>query len=278
MIRHPAVRKTHIRSHYELATLFYRLIWGVHIHHGLWFADESVHQAQQQLIDHLITTAGIPRGSRVLDVGCGMGGSAVHLAAHHDCQVTGITLSSMQRRWAQTRARLHQVHTRTRFLRQDAEALELPKQTFDWLWSIECTEHLFDKRAFLEKAAHWLRPGGGTALCIWLAGDEPQSPAEIRQVEEVCEAFLCPSLGTVQDYSQWLSEAGLTVERVDDLTSGVMRTWAICEQRMRRIGAAYLARLFGPNMLQFVENFATLYKAYESGAMKYCSIVAKKPQ
>jgi tocopherol O-methyltransferase len=35
MISCPTVRKSSIRSHYELSTLFYWLLWGRHIHHGL---------------------------------------------------------------------------------------------------------------------------------------------------------------------------------------------------------------------------------------------------
>jgi tocopherol O-methyltransferase len=49
MIVCPSVRKQDIRSHYNLTTLFYRLLWGRHIHHGLWSGDESASVAQQQL-------------------------------------------------------------------------------------------------------------------------------------------------------------------------------------------------------------------------------------
>ena len=34
----PPTEKGAIRSHYDLATPFYRLVWGPHIHHGLWSA------------------------------------------------------------------------------------------------------------------------------------------------------------------------------------------------------------------------------------------------
>ena len=34
--------KASIRSHYDLGTLFYRLLWGPHIHHGLWSAEDAV--------------------------------------------------------------------------------------------------------------------------------------------------------------------------------------------------------------------------------------------
>ena len=42
MISCPTVSKHEIRSHYDLATVFYRLLWGRHIHHGLWNAQAGL--------------------------------------------------------------------------------------------------------------------------------------------------------------------------------------------------------------------------------------------
>src|SRR5438874_1647429 len=97
MITCELVTKDEIRAHYDWATPFYRLLWGIHIHHGLWEADETPRQAQLQLIERLAGAATIAPGERVLDVGCGMGGSALHLARQLQCQVVGLTLSPVQR-------------------------------------------------------------------------------------------------------------------------------------------------------------------------------------
>ena len=278
MISYDGITKSRIRFHYELSTLFYRLLWGVHIHHGLWNENESPRQAQRQLIEHLLNESGIPRGASVVDVGCGMGGSSIHMARHHDCHVTGITLSGMQCRWAGTTAALKGVGGRTKFLRQDAETVDFADESFDYLWSVECTEHLFDKASFFKRASRWLRPGGGVALCIWLAGDEPHSQEDVEQVKGVCDAFLCPSLGTTEDYSTWLRNAGLEVGSICDLTPRIMQTWEICQRRIQRTGLPAFARLCGRDAVKFIDNFELILNAYRSGAMKYASIVAKKPQ
>ncbi|MDA1052627.1 MAG: class I SAM-dependent methyltransferase [Planctomycetota bacterium] len=277
MISFDGISKSRIRFHYDLSTFFYRLLWGVHIHHGLWNENESPRRAQQQLIEHLLNESGIPRGASVIDVGCGMGGSSIHMARDHDCHVTGITLSGMQRRWAGTTAALKGVGRRTRFLRQDAETADFADGSFDYLWSVECTEHLFDKAAFFRRASRWLRPGGGVALCIWLAGDEPHSESDIEQVKGVCDAFLCPSLGTAADYATWLRDAGLEVGNICDLTPRITRTWEICRQRVERTGLTRLAGLAGRDSANFTNNFDLILNAYRSGAMKFASIVAKKP-
>jgi tocopherol O-methyltransferase len=82
-------------------SFLYRLFWGEHLHHGYWDNNESVPRAQIQLMERWAERAGIPRGARVLDVGCGLGGSALWLAEQYDCEVTGITISPVQARMAQ---------------------------------------------------------------------------------------------------------------------------------------------------------------------------------
>jgi tocopherol O-methyltransferase len=271
----PAVTKKAIRLHYDLATPFYRLLWGRHIHHGLWNADESLRTAQRRLIERLIAEAGIERAKDVLDVGCGMGGASIYLARHLDCQVTGLTLSPVQRTWATVAAWQARVGRRLRFLCQDAETVDFPPGSFDVLWSVECTEHLFDKAEFFRRAAAWLRPDGRVAVCAWLAREHPHDAEAVRQVKMVCDAFLCPSLGTATEYTDWFQTAGLAKVRFTDLTSQVLRTWEICGRRVRRSGTHLLARVAGRSMASFVDHFDTILEAYRSGAMQYGCFVAR---
>ena len=46
----------------------------------------------------------------------------------------------------------------------DAETVTFPDEAFDVVWSVECTEHLFDKPAFFARAARWLASGGRMAI------------------------------------------------------------------------------------------------------------------
>ena len=278
MLSCPTVRQADIRHHYDLTTPFYRLLWGVHIHHGLWEGDESSAVAQQNLTDTLIREVGIQSGDRVLDVGCGMGGSSIHLARVLGCDVTGITISPLQRLWAACRSRWAGVSRRTRFLCDDAERIEFPNESFDVVWCIECSEHLFDKPRFFQRAASWLRPGGRVALCAWLAGDEPHSATAAQDVHDVCEGFFCPSLGTSRDYTSWMEQAGLTVERQHDWTSRVDRTWEICRERVQKTRMRWLARIIDRQSVLFLDRFDTILRAYRTGAMKYGCFVARKPQ
>ncbi len=277
MLECPSVKKKVIRGHYDLTTFFYRLLWGKHIHHGLWTGAESCRLAQVQLTETLGDLAAIQGGDDLLDVGCGMGGSSIHLAKTRNCKSTGVTISRFQRRWAANSAFFSGVGSRTKFLHQDAEEVSFPDESFDVVWSIECTEHLFDKPAFFQKAAGWLRPGGRMAICAWLAGDPLETEEQRRQVFDVCEGFFCPSLGTADDYQRWMQDAGLTITGWHDWTGRVARTWEICERRVRRTGVRWLAKLIDRDTVMFLDRFRTIREAYESGAMQYGGFIAQKP-
>lgn len=274
MIECRSVTKKSIQNHYDLATPFYRLLWGRHIHHGLWEDEASPADAQRCLIDRLAGAADLKPGEEVLDVGCGMGGSTIELALRYGCRGTGVTLSPVQRSWARLSARWLGAGRRVRFLCRDAERMIFPPASFDVVWNIECSEHFFDKPAFFARAGNWLRPGGRMALCAWLAVEGADREQVIRAVGD---GFLCPSFGTAAEYRSWLRKAGLRERTYADLTPRVARTWEICQRRVRTIGAGFLARLGGRRMRGFVEHFATLGRAYRTGAMQYGLFIAEKP-
>jgi tocopherol O-methyltransferase len=282
MIDCPEISKSSIRSHYNLATPFYRLLWGEHIHHGLWEGDESTELAQEQLVQAMIARAAVQPGDAVLDVGCGMGGSSIYLARNADCTVTGVTISRVQRVWAAVTAWHRRVGSRARFRCADAEKVEFAPESFDVVWSIECTEHLFDKPRFFRRAAEWLRPGGRIAICAWLAGSDLSVPDREGQVRRVCEGMLCPSLGTGEDYCRWMEDAGLVRCSYDDWTDRVARTWEICLQRIEHARVRKLTKLVlrprpKQEMVNFLDKFQTILDAYRTKAMQYGCIVFEKP-
>jgi tocopherol O-methyltransferase len=277
MIECDNIQKRVIQNHYDVSTLFYRLLWGPHIHHGYWEKNESSHKAQVQLTRRLATMARIPKNSSLYDIGCGMGGSSQWLAKELACQVTGITLSPVQQQWAQWSAWIHRVKPKPTFRCYDAESIELDAASVETVWSIECTEHFFDKPAFFQRAARWLKPGGRFALCAWLVGEAPLSDQQSLQALRVCKGMFCPSLGSQSDYIKWFTDAGLHVRDTGIWTKQVEATWEICRRRVERTGVKYLARMLGANHVLFLDHFDTILAAYRSGAMEYGFFIAEKP-
>ena len=257
-----------IRDHYDRLSAAYSALWGEHIHHGYWEDEEPPAAAQVKLVARLAERAGIPRAARVLDVGCGLGGSALWLARQLGCSVTGITLSPVQVRLATQRARAEQLAGRVRFLAMDANQLDLGTESFEVVWVIECSEHLEDKARFIDACARVLKPGGKLALCAWLAADSA-SPEQARLVAEVCRGMLCPSLASREDYEGWMRAAGFADVAAEDITRQAARTWDYCSAIVERPAVRALRWLMDERTRAFVQAFAAIRRAYVEGAMAY---------
>ncbi|MEQ8369331.1 MAG: class I SAM-dependent methyltransferase, partial [Alphaproteobacteria bacterium] len=83
----------------------YRRIWGANMHMGLFdHADEpldaAMERSNERLADGLLLTA----DHRVLEVGCGFGGAALHLAERYGCHVVATDLSDDNLRTTRERA------------------------------------------------------------------------------------------------------------------------------------------------------------------------------
>ena len=77
-------------------------LWGEHIHLGFYPPGEACidfRKAKVQFVHELVKWSGLdklPKGSRIVDVGCGIGGSSRILAKYYGFNVTGITISPAQ--------------------------------------------------------------------------------------------------------------------------------------------------------------------------------------
>ena len=266
----------HIRKHYDRLSFLYRLFWGEHLHHGYWENNESVPRAQIQLMERLAERAGVPRGARVLDIGCGVGGSALWLADQFDCEVTGITISPVQARMAAAKAKARGLTGRVQFEVHDANQWQPEPSSVDLIWIMESSEHFRDKAGFFERCARALKPGGVLAVCAWLRRDGPLREDEQSLVNTIAEAMLSASLGSLSDYQRWMRDAGLTVTAAEDITRHVEPTWSHCSRIGDNPAVRFFLRFTDRPTQRFVRSFPLMKQAYAQGAMAFGLFVAKK--
>jgi tocopherol O-methyltransferase len=266
----------HIRKHYDRLSFLYRFLWGEHLHHGYWDNDQSAAEAQVRLMEVLAERAGVVRGSHVLDIGCGVGGSAFWLAKQFDCKVTGLTISPVQARMAARTAKTLGLSDRVQFQVADANQWRPVPESVDMIWIMESSEHFQDKEAFFKRCASALKPGGVLAVCAWLRRDGPMREDEQELVAAIAKAMLSASLGNLTDYQGWMRESGLAVVTAEDITRRIEPTWTHCSRIGERLAVRCFVRFADPSTRRFVKSFPLMTKAYAQGTMAFGLFAAKK--
>ena len=98
--------------------------------------------------------------SRVLEIGCGIGGPARYLAHTYGCRVDGIDLTPELIETGLVLTERCSLADRVTLQLGDALDLPFPDETFDVIWCQNVTMNIADKAGFLASAYRVLKPGG----------------------------------------------------------------------------------------------------------------------
>jgi MPBQ/MSBQ methyltransferase len=121
---------------------------------------DEFHVRGREATVELARRAALKPGSQVLDVGCGLGGSARYLAAEHQCQVTGIDLTQEYVDAANALAGMVGLSDRVACRQASALAMPFADGTFDVVWTEHVQMNIADKPAFYREIGRVIRPGG----------------------------------------------------------------------------------------------------------------------
>ena len=302
-----------VARHYDELDAFYRDVWGEHVHHGLWLrGDESRELAVRQLGELVAREAAIGQGTRVIDIGCGYGATARLLATEFGAVVTGITISAAQHAIADghfsssfsssspssrgnvsgqkgLREKVEdeekdedRAGRNPRFLLGDWLENDLSDASFDAAVAIESSEHMADKPRFFAQAHRVLRPGGRLVVCTWLSAEHPTANQERWLIEPICREGRMPHLGSESDYWRLATGAGFEIERVQEVTRQIARTWPIIARTFllklarKPAYARFLLERRSRNRV-FALTIARLWIAFRTGAMRYGIFTLRKP-
>ena len=100
------------------------------------------------------------RNSKLLDIGCGIGGPCRMLADEYGCEVTGIDISKEFIRTATRLSELVGLSSKTSFIHGDALSLPFADQTFDVVWTQHVQMNIKDKVKFYSEIQRVLKVKG----------------------------------------------------------------------------------------------------------------------
>ncbi len=255
--------RKNIHAHYDLGNAFYRL-WldGTMNYSSAWFRGDhtqDMQTAQDAKVRRALHMAGVRRGHRVLEIGCGWGALAEKATQEFGAHLTGVTLSSEQLVWAQHRLSSQGLDSQAELRLQDYR--DIGDGPYDAICSIEMLEAVGREYwpTYFQSVARLLKPGGRACIQSIVIRDElfaryVRSTDFIQQY--IFPGGCLPSPSAVREQAQ---AAGLQV--IDEMAFGVDYA-----ETCRRWRADFLAQRERVLALGFDERFMRIWEFY----LAYC--------
>ena len=249
--------RRHVAHHYDIGNALYRLFLDEDLQYSCaYFTDPSVglEQAQRDKKAHIAAKLHLKPGQKVLDIGCGWGGTALYLHRRYDVDVLGVTLSEEQLALARERAREAGVADRVRFALRDYREIE---GRFDRIVSIGMFEHVgaahYD--AFFGKCRDLLAEDGVMMLHTIGRFDRPKSGEPFAD-KYIFPGYHLPNLSQIIQASERARLVSTDVETLRLHYAHTLRHWLDRTRAHRaEIEAMYDAR------------FVRMWEVYLAGAM-----------
>ncbi|MEY3757480.1 MAG: hypothetical protein RLZZ263_634 [Cyanobacteriota bacterium] len=265
-------------------------LWGDHIHlgyyrSGQWW-NEDFRQAKTTFVHALARWSGLdqlPPGSKVLDVGCGIGGSARILARDYGLDVLGISISPLQIERARA---LTPDGLSCRFAVMDAMALDLPDASFAGVWSVEACPHMPDKQGYADELLRVLQPGGRLAVADWNRrdpADGPMNRVERWVMRQLLEQWAHPEFASIRSLQAHLQQsrfhAGLEVS-CGDWSAATLPSWidSIAEGARRPGAILGLGPAAVAAALREAPTILLMHWAFATGLMQFGVFRGQKPE
>jgi SAM-dependent methyltransferase len=149
---------------------------------------------------------GITSDMRVLDAGCGVGGSSRYLAHKYGCQVEAIDLTSQFVEAAATLNRLCGMESRIAVRQGSVTDLPYADRSFDLVWCQNVSMNVEDKRRMFAEAFRVLVPDGRYTFSHAARGSAGEPHYPLPWARNASYSFL----GTPEEILSLVSEAGFT--------------------------------------------------------------------
>jgi len=221
-------------EYYDSEDAIYRSIWDEDgsVHWG--FFDESTGsdflKACANLNGIMVENGGIDSSSRVLDLGCGNGTTAIWLSKSQNCHVTGIDLSGVRVQNAENAKERLDKQAQEQLAFEKASATDLPfeDESFTHLWSQAVIYHVPDKIAVLAEAYRVLEKGG---IMVFDDLTKPQPNISEDAQKYVYERLLYDTPFSFDSYQDALKAQGFKILEAHDLSSHLKESYLRLAER-----------------------------------------------
>jgi SAM-dependent methyltransferase len=213
-----------------------------HLHWGLYddpsASDDSAEayvEAAANLTERILAAAEVADGRRVLDVGCGFGGTLAQVAARNrGCRLAGLNIDERQLRWARRLA-----SPAPPLVVGDGCRLPVAPASLDHVLAVECVFHFPSRKGFFREAARVVRPGGTLALSDFLLapGGMPTFLAQVAELGPGDWYGHSAAPVTSAAYERLGRAMGYELLEDDDVTARTLPTYAARRRLYQEMGS-----------------------------------------
>ena len=238
---------------------------------------------------------------RVLDAGCGMGGSSILLARETGATCVGINLVEEHARIARAFALRDAAkwgtseetapgadpvdaslaRTPARFVANDYTIPAFKPESFDVIWALESFCYAPDKEAWIRGMAPLLKPGGRLIIADGFNGNPPANPRQALAFKRFLAGWAVPHFCSFDEVQGWAKKAGLEVAHAEDITKDVLpHAWKIFRLGPIIVPWRLFLRALGLTGEEKLHNAYAIYHQYptlKQGVWRYAALCFRKP-
>ncbi|MFN5219865.1 MAG: class I SAM-dependent methyltransferase, partial [Cyanobacteriota bacterium] len=206
-----------------------------HLHWGYWadpnqalLTPADFAAAAEALTQRICEAAGLADGQRILDVGCGLGGTLMAINEQFQgVELVGLNIDPRQLAVARAQAVARPGNT-IRFVEGDACEMPFPDGSFDRILAVECIFHFPSRTRFFSEARRLLRPAGRLALSDFVNTPALQAFTALdQQRADLRASYGNTTVISGAAYERLGEAAGLGRPTVDDITFHTLPTYRV---------------------------------------------------
>lgn len=180
---------------------------------------KSLSENQNLFERQMIKDLNLKQKDQVLDIGCGRGRIAAHVARITSAHVTGINIDDEQLRHAKQFAKQKNLGDQTNFQKGDMNEIpfSFKDETFDAVYHIQAFSYSKDLNKLLKEIHRVLKPGGRMSSCDWATLDNYNSKdaEHVMLVEKIKPLLGAVGTPSKEEYLNAFREAGFKILKAE---------------------------------------------------------------
>ena len=274
-----------IIAYYDETRYDYKVAWDDSptpaVHFGYYLEGNEKHQdALMNTNRALADMVGIKTGDKVLDAGCGKGGSCFWLAMNYNVEAVGITPVQSQIDDCRTQAKKLKLENQTTFYQADYCNTPFEKESFDVVWACESLCHARDKSKFYQEAYRILKPGGRIIIAEYLRTDRPLATKQEQLLKGWLNRWAIEDIDSSAEHQSHAKNAGFQELQIRDVTNHMEKSLRILHNNSNKWlwAGKLLRRLRIRTKVQYDNMYASVlqYQALQQQLWFYAFITAQK--